>query len=896
MSLVNDFIELITSPSSNLVYYLVTLFFIQSILLVAFGHWARNRRDPGAKRLLVLGVGFTLTRATLMVIALLNTAGRLDPNTILPPLQRFLDLVMLLLTVWAFLPVLGKHPRFGLVLLLVLLVLAAGVYAAFAAIWPQDEARSLIYNIYWQATVWEFSSITILVLTILAGLIWRKDDWGLLICLFGLWLAGHILQFIAPLSTSHTAGWVRLADLAVLPLIAGLVYRRALSASPLASDETSLEVISVLDAVRRVGTARDVEAALELAALSIARTLAADMIAIGLPIHGPAKGIRIVALYPPTGAMLAQQGVTLLASAHPLLATIFQTGRLERAYARRKDQAASALYRSLGFDRAGPLLALPLVDGGAILGVMLIGNPVSQQRWTVHDEQVFQAVGAAIAAALAGARRRESPEQGAALRKALDEVRRLVQRTAELEGELERQRQRVEELDTRLRLREQAPATQGQAAAEAVIWEQELRELTETRSALETGLAEWQERAEQLAQAKADLQMQLAQAKAELQETQSRPSPAPAAAPTQSGPGGILVSDRQGNIIMATQGAQYLIGHSHMTLLGMPLRGLLNEPLWVQAVNRLSREGAKPGDIATVTLDMNGRSVRVELTRLPDVSGWQGALTVMLYPEEGAAIQTEMVTSLIHELRTPMTSINGYTDLLLGETVGIIGETQRQFLQRVKANIERMGGLLDDLVKVVALDAQESSLAPEPIAFTGVLESVVMSLSAQFSGRNLAVQMDIASGLPPVYADRESLAQILQHLLSNACQCSKPGSKILVHAQTEERDSFIAGLPNYLLVSVTDTGGGISAEDQRRVFQRLYRADNPLIAGLGETGVGLSIAKALVEAHGGRIWVESQMGVGSAFSFILPLSPEEEESDWLPGDFSLEADGGAQGR
>jgi signal transduction histidine kinase len=73
---------------------------------------------------------------------------------------------------------------------------------------------------------------------------------------------------------------------------------------------------------------------------------------------------------------------------------------------------------------------------------------------------------------------------------------------------------------------------------------------------------------------------------------------------------------------------------------------------------------------------------------------------------------------------------------------------------------------------------------------------------------------------------------------------------------------------------VTDTGGGIAPEDQRRVFQRLYRADNPLIAGLGETGVGMSIAKALVEAHGGRIWVESEMGVGSTISFLLPVASE----------------------
>jgi len=110
------------------------------------------------------------------------------------------------------------------------------------------------------------------------------------------------------------------------------------------------------------------------------------------------------------------------------------------------------------------------------------------------------------------------------------------------------------------------------------------------------------------------------------------------------------------------------------------------------------------------------------------------------------------------------------------------------------------------------------------------------------------------------------------HLLSNACQCSEPGTRILVRARLEEYDDQGGGIPDYLLVSVTDTGGGISPEDQNRVFQRLYRADNPLIAGLGETGVGMSIAKALVEANGGRIWVESEQGVGSTFSFILPLS------------------------
>ncbi|MCK4470309.1 MAG: PAS domain-containing sensor histidine kinase, partial [Anaerolineae bacterium] len=378
------------------------------------------------------------------------------------------------------------------------------------------------------------------------------------------------------------------------------------------------------------------------------------------------------------------------------------------------------------------------------------------------------------------------------------------------------------------------------------------------------------------------LQTQLTQAQAALQEARSQAAPSDSAAqPTGSGQGGILVSDEQGYVTLASQGAQYLIGQPRSALVGAPLQGMFSEPLWAQVVSRLSREEAQAGDSATVTLYLDGQTVRAELTRLPDAAGWPGTLACLLYPEEGATIQSEMVVSLIHELRTPMSSITGYTDLLLNEAVGIIGETQRQFLQRVKANIERMARLLDDLIRVTSIDAGQVSLSPEPVNIVGVIEDALMSLSAQFGEHELAVRLDMPPELPPVHADRDSLYQIALNLLSNACQCSEPGSEILVRARLEERDDQIERLLAYLLVSVTDTGGGIAPEDQRRVFQRLYRADNPLVVGLGETGVGLSIAKTLVEAHGGRIWVESETGVGSTFSFILPLS-SEDESDQPP--------------
>jgi signal transduction histidine kinase len=877
-----DLRDFVATQPDDLAYHLVTLFAIQLVLFVSFGHWSRHRHEQSAVRLLLTGVGFTLARVSLMLLAVLDRIGVLGSSVLalMSPLERFFELATAALAAWAFLSISEKRAGLGVALLLIVLLAAGGGCAASAYFWIRGSSQGMTYNAQTQAIVWQVATVALLAVSVIATLVWRGADWGLVFFLFVVWLGGHTVQLVRPSLSSDIAGWVRLANVVALPLLAALMYRRALSATPAAdkgAGDDMVEVVGVLQAVRRIEEAGDIEAALELASASIARTLGTDVIAVGLPIIGSSKGVRIAGMFPPTSARLVKQDLTLLAPDHPLLASVLQTGRMERAYGRRRESTVSGIYHTLGFLRAGPLILQPLVEGNSLMGVVVAGNPVSRRRFTSREEQILQAVAAAVTASLANLRRRGVPGGGEELKEALAEVQRLTQQMVELESELEQQRQRADELDTMLRLQEEAAEAEGRPAAEAAVWEEELHELAAARDVLQNDLAEWKEKAEQIAHAKADLQMQLAQTRAELQVVQNREAaPAPVERTTGSGPGGILVGDEQGNVIMVSQGAQYLVGQSRANIMGAPLRNLFNESPWIQAVERLSGDGVQSGETASVTLELDGRTIRTELTRLPGSSDWPGGLSAMLYLEKGTTLQTEMLTSLIHELRTPMTSINGYTDLMIGEAVGILGETQRQFLLRVKANIERMGGLLDDLVKVVSIDAgEEGRLSPEPVDFASVMESAIMSLSAQFSERELSVQLEMPDNLPPVYADRDSIFQVVQHLLANASQCSKQGSDVVVRAELEEHDDQIEGLPDYLLASVTDTGGGIAPEDQRRVFQRLYRADNPLISGLGETGVGLSIAKALVEAHGGRIWVESEAGVGSTFSFILPLSSEE---------------------
>lgn len=240
----------------------------------------------------------------------------------------------------------------------------------------------------------------------------------------------------------------------------------------------------------------------------------------------------------------------------------------------------------------------------------------------------------------------------------------------------------------------------------------------------------------------------------------------------------------------------------------------------------------------------------------------------------------EVIASIAQELRTPMSSIMGYTELLLRESVGILGSLQRKFLQRVKANTERMGTLLDDLIRITSLDMGQLQLEPEKVDVFFAVEEVIMSMTNQLSEKGLTLRLATPDELPPIVADREALTEIVRHLLLNAALASPVEGEVrLAMGVTEGSVPSANGdqiTAECLKITVEDTGVGISLEDQERVFMRKYRADNPLIEGLGDTGVGLALTKALVEAQGGRIWMESEKNVGTAFHILIPLEPVQQ--------------------
>jgi signal transduction histidine kinase len=235
--------------------------------------------------------------------------------------------------------------------------------------------------------------------------------------------------------------------------------------------------------------------------------------------------------------------------------------------------------------------------------------------------------------------------------------------------------------------------------------------------------------------------------------------------------------------------------------------------------------------------------------------------------------QAEVVASISQELRQPMSSIVGYTDLLLGESVGILGTLQRKFVERIKASTERIGNLIDDLIQVTTLETGLHDMKPEPVNLDLIIDNAMTYTSSQIREKNISMHLDLPKSMAPIFADREALQQILIHLLQNAGAASPLEGTVHLRVQTKTEDG-----QDYVLIQVTDTGGGIPAEDLGRVFTRLYRADNVLIQGVGDTGVGLSIAKTLTEAQKGRIWVDTQAGVGSTFSVLLPIARDASDN------------------
>jgi signal transduction histidine kinase len=299
------------------------------------------------------------------------------------------------------------------------------------------------------------------------------------------------------------------------------------------------------------------------------------------------------------------------------------------------------------------------------------------------------------------------------------------------------------------------------------------------------------------------------------------------------------------------------------------------QPMGEERIGRASRL------VDDVSLQRDQLDRELEATRA-QLAALEGRLETMraLSTAQGDLVtrieNAEVLSGMIYELNTPLTSIMNYIDLLLSESAGILGEMQRNFLQRVRANGQRLEAMLDDLMRVSVLDSGQFELATQAVDVIATIEDAITGATPQLQERGLSIHLNLDDDVPPLQADPDAIDQIVGQLLTNAYLASPPGSDLFVTARRQSvrfGENGTAREVDSLFLSIEDRGGGIAPEDLPRVFSRKYKAENPLIPGLGDTGVGLSIAKALVEAHGGRLWLETFEQVGSAFNVALPLEP-----------------------
>ncbi len=225
-------------------------------------------------------------------------------------------------------------------------------------------------------------------------------------------------------------------------------------------------------------------------------------------------------------------------------------------------------------------------------------------------------------------------------------------------------------------------------------------------------------------------------------------------------------------------------------------------------------------------------------------------------------VRQDFVANVSHEFRTPLTAIQGFAETLLN---GALEDTEhrRRFVEIIRDHAARLARLTEDLLKLSRIEAGQLTLEFRPVSVFQLAESCLETARLKAGPKQIAILADITEDLPLVRGDANRLQEVLQNLLDNAVQYTPDGGSIALSAEAIE---------NQVVITVADTGIGIPQAEQTRIFERFYRVDAARSREAGGTGLGLSIARHIVDAHGGRLWLESSVGEGSMFHFSIPIS------------------------
>lgn len=348
---------------------------------------------------------------------------------------------------------------------------------------------------------------------------------------------------------------------------------------------------------------------------------------------------------------------------------------------------------------------------------------------------------------------------------------------------------------------------------------------------------------------------------------------------------GVYTVDPQVRVTSWNRGAEDITGHRAEQVLGHPCEGFLAHtdeqghrlcgtlacPL--RAVME-SRRRISPKAVFGRTAD--GRVIPMGVTAAPLISAGGevvGAVEVfrdisrekelMDRIEETSRAKSEFLANMSHELRTPLNSIIGFAEMLEDETFGSLNPKQKEYVQDIQKSGRQLLSLINDILDLSKIEAGKMTLQYSDFSVAQAIEDVQTMVWPMVVEKDITLEVFLDEKLSRIRADEGKFKQILGNLVSNAVKFTPEGGRVTI--ETNLVDDLAE-------ISVTDTGIGIKPEDQELIFREFWQADSSLSRQYGGTGLGLSLAKRLVEMHGGRIWVESNLGQGSKFSFTIPTS------------------------
>lgn len=264
-------------------------------------------------------------------------------------------------------------------------------------------------------------------------------------------------------------------------------------------------------------------------------------------------------------------------------------------------------------------------------------------------------------------------------------------------------------------------------------------------------------------------------------------------------------------------------------------------------------------------------------------SGWIITFFDITREKELENMKLDFVSLAAHELRSPLTAIRGYTQVLLDEISEKLSADQKQYLHRLGISAENLANLIDNLLNVSRIERDSFKVELMPTDMIGVVKTVVDNFKQQVASKEQSISLEIMDErIPTVMADKFRISQVLSNLLTNAVTYTPIGGKITVTIRRLE--AINANEPGFVAVSITDTGQGIPREALPRLFTKFFRVAGPLEEGSKGTGLGLFISKSIISLHQGEIWVESELNRGSTFTFTIPIATAEQIASFMDQD------------